>query len=428
MATKHLIVISFDAMSSSDYEHLSNLPNFNFIKENGAYAKKVYSVYPSLTYPAHTTIVTGKYPDKHGIINNTLLQPGSSSPDWYWHRKHIKCDTIFDKAIAANMSTAALLWPVTANSKIKYNMPEIFPNRFWDNQIFLSLRSGSPLYLIDINNKFGKLRNGLKQPELDDFVLAASTYTIKKYKPNLMMIHFTDLDTQRHDYGYSSKEALNALNRHDRRLGAILEALKDEGILEASTIIALGDHSALDVNKVIDINVLFIKHNLITLNKKGKIKEWKAYLKSCDGSAYVYLKDKQDKTTERLVYQILKSVKAIEKIYNSEDAKKIGADSGCTFMLEASLGYYFDEAFTEPLIKDINLMSASSKDSFYKATHGYSPYKPDYTTMFMAYGNGIRPTSVIESMSLVDEAPTFAKLLNLDFEASDGKILTEILL
>jgi predicted AlkP superfamily pyrophosphatase or phosphodiesterase len=403
------------------------------MKNNGAYAKKVYSVYPSLTYPAHTTIMTGKFPSKHGIINNTLLQPGAASPDWYWYRDNIKGDTLFDKAIQANLTTAALLWPLTAKSRIKYNLPEIFPNRWWDNQIMVSLRNGSPFYQIDLNKKFGKLRKGLNQPQLDDFVLESSIYTIKKYKPNLMMIHFTDLDTQRHENGYSSKEALSALQRHDKRLGSIINTLKNENILENSTIIALGDHSALDENKIININVIFKDNNLISLNKKNRLKSWKAYLKSCDGSAYVYLRDKDDKETEKLVFDILTKLKSnplngIEMIYSSKEAIELGADAECTFMLEANLGYYFGEDYTGPLIKDFNTSDTNTKKHFLKATHGYSPYKPDYTTMFMAYGKGIRIGSVIESMNLVDECPTFATLLDLELENMDGRILNEILI
>lgn len=70
--TKHLIVVSFDGLSTLDFDKISRLPNFKAFIDKASICKKVYSVYPSLTYPAHTTIVTGKYPKNHGIINNTL--------------------------------------------------------------------------------------------------------------------------------------------------------------------------------------------------------------------------------------------------------------------------------------------------------------------------------------------------------------------
>ncbi|AKA69005.1 type I phosphodiesterase/nucleotide pyrophosphatase [Clostridium scatologenes] len=88
--SKHLIVISFDGLSTLDFEVMQSLPNFKKFIYEASYCKNVYSVYPTLTYPAHVTIVTGKYPKNHGIINNTLLQPGRRSPDWYWHRKYVR--------------------------------------------------------------------------------------------------------------------------------------------------------------------------------------------------------------------------------------------------------------------------------------------------------------------------------------------------
>lgn len=95
MKKKHVIVISFDAVSKEDLDFLSKLPNFSKLIKEGALIKNVESIYPSLTYPAHATIVTGKYPKNHGIINNTVLDFNSYNPDWYWYRKYIYGDTIF---------------------------------------------------------------------------------------------------------------------------------------------------------------------------------------------------------------------------------------------------------------------------------------------------------------------------------------------
>jgi predicted AlkP superfamily pyrophosphatase or phosphodiesterase len=356
---KHLIIISFDAVTSNDYEVLMGLSNFSHCMMEGSFVKKVNTVYPSLTYPAHTTIITGNYPKKHGIVNNTLIQPGKESPDWYWNRKHIKCKTLYDLAKENNLTVASLLWPVTAKAKIKYNMPEIFPNKKFESQVIVSLLNGSPYYQIELNSKFGKIRNGLKQPELDNFVLASAIYTLKTYKPNLTLIHFTDVDSMRHQYGTDSKEAMKALLRHDGRLGELLNALKEADIYKDSNIVLLGDHGFLDGNKMICLNSLLRKNNLITLDDKGKIKDWKAYMKSCDGSAYIYLKDNKDKETlkilQKLIYPLKeKTTYGIEEILTGKDAGKLGADENCAFMLEACEGFYFVEDHDGDLIKNVN--------------------------------------------------------------------------
>lgn len=188
--TDHLIVISFDCLSSLDFPLLQELPHFQELFKNGAYCKQVETIYPSVTYPCHATIVTGNYPKRHGVINNTILQPGNPSPDWYWERCHIKGTTLYDEAKKANMTTAALLWPVTAKANIDYNMPEIFANRPWHNQIAVSLWNGTPLYQLAMNRRFGHLRRGLSQPELDEFVLESTVETIKTKKPDLLRNNF----------------------------------------------------------------------------------------------------------------------------------------------------------------------------------------------------------------------------------------------
>ena len=206
--TDHLIVISFDCLSSLDSQKLRTLPNFSELLRSASICENVETIYPSVTYPCHASIVTGNYPNQHGVPTNTLLQPGKESPDWYWGRRYIQGTTLYDEAKKADLSTAALLWPVTAKAKIDYHMPEIFANRPWHHQILTSLWNGSKRYQFDLNKRFGHLRKGIEQPELDDFVTASAVHTIKTKKPNLMLIHLVDLDSQRHRHGFSSEEAM----------------------------------------------------------------------------------------------------------------------------------------------------------------------------------------------------------------------------
>ncbi|MEH7747799.1 ectonucleotide pyrophosphatase/phosphodiesterase [Neobacillus drentensis] len=429
--TDHLIIISFDCLSALDFPLLSELPHFQTILKNGALVKNVKSIYPSVTYPCHTTIVTGNYPNRHGVINNTRLQPGRLSPDWNWFRDSIQGTTLYDEAKKANLTTSALLWPVTAKANIDYNMPEIFANRPWHNQILVSLMSGSPRFQWDLNRKYGHIRNGLNQPELDNFVLESTVDTIKTKKPNLLMVHFTDLDTQRHYHGFSSEDALAAIERHNYRLGRIINALKESGIFENSTVVALGDHSALDENKAINLNVLFHEKGLITSNGKGKIINWKAYCKSCDGSAYIYIKDHYDTSTLHEVRQLVDSLlnnpeSGIESALTGAQASEKGADEACAFMLEAQKGYFFLEDFEGEFIKIITKEDVSRDHKYTLACHGYSPEKEEYGTIFMAAGKGIQAVT-LPSIRLIDEGPTFARLLGFDLGQTDGRVIEEIL-
>jgi predicted AlkP superfamily pyrophosphatase or phosphodiesterase len=426
--TEHLIVISFDCLSSQDHTILKDLPHFNELLSKGSLCKNVETIYPSVTYPCHATIVTGNFPKRHGIINNTFIQPGMVSPDWFWHRRHVKGTTLYDEAKKAGMTTAALLWPVTAKADIDYNMPEIFANRSWHNQILVSLFNGTPLYQLSLNRRFGHIRKGLNQPELDDFVLESTVATIIEKKPHLLLVHFTDLDTQRHYHGFSSDEALAALHRHDRRLGRIIRTLKEAGLFENSTVAVLGDHSALDESKAVQLNTLLKERGYISLDKGRRVKDWKAYCKGCDGSAYVYVENATvKKEIGQLLYELYENPSnGIHKIYTGEEAGVMGADHTCAFMLEARLGYYFKDTLDGDLIHTVTPEDVEEK-RYTWGSHGYSPKKENYTTIFMAAGKGIVPHKEIDAMHLVDEGPTFARLLGLDLGKTDGKVMVELI-
>ena len=429
MKNKYVIVISFDAVSEEDLEFLSKQPNFSKLIKNGALIKNVESVYPSLTYPAHATIVTGKYPKNHGVINNTVLDFKIDNPDWYWYRKYIKGDTIFDLAEKSGMKTCSILWPVTARSKITYNMPEIFCTKRYDNQILKSALAGSKIYQVNMNKRFGYLRQGMDEPYLDNFATEVAKKTIRELKPNLILLHLIDSDSQKHKYGIENKEVIESLKRHDERLGEIIESLKLAGIYEDSTIIALGDHSQINVNNVIKLNSILMKNDLINVNG-NKIKSYKAIAKSCDGSSYIYLKNKNDVETRKKVRDILNELKnkysnVIEEVYNNEEIKNLGADINASFMIEAKRGYYFIDDF---LGEAIEVIDESSKIKHkLRASHGYLPSRDNYKTFFIAYGKTIKKGVVLEKGKLINHGPTIAKILDIDLRDCDGIVEERIL-
>lgn len=425
--TKHLVVISFDGLATLDFERLKSLPGFNGYMQQASFCEKVYSIYPTLTYPAHTSIITGRYPKSHGVIDNTFLQPGRESPDWYWHRRHVRGGTLYDEAKKAGMKTAALLWPVTARARIDFNMPEIFANRPWQNQIMVSLANGSPFFQFKMNQLFGHLRHGKNQPDLDHFTHQSLLYTLKHYKPELVLVHYTDLDTMRHHHGFDSEQAQEALGRHARRLSEIIQTLKDADIYEESTVVVLGDHSSLDAHTIVNLNVLFREKGWISVDSKTQRFSYEVICKNCDGSAYIYMKNERDERIKEEIRELLQGFNnryhCIEEIYTGAEAGELGADQNCAFMLEACRGYYFLDSMEGDVIKPINPAEAGVVPHVTLNTHGYSPNKEDYTTVFMAAGKGIRSGVQVERMDLVDEGPTLARLLGLELKEADGKVV-----
>ncbi len=430
MQERYFIIVSFDALSNRDLPTLEHLPGFRRLMKDASFSKKVFSVYPSNTYPCHSSISTGMYPMNHGVTSNTLLQVNRKNPDWNWTRDRIKVDTFYDAAMRKGYTTCALLWPVTGKSQITYNLPERLANRPWETQTGVVLANGTPRFLLDIEMRFRHLRSGIKQPELDLFVEAAAHYTLKEKKPNVMMIHFVELDSMRHKYGYDSKEAHEALLSYDQKLNGLFRMLDEEDMMDKTTLFVLGDHDQIPVHTAVHLNSLFKDKGLLR-TRGEKISDYDAYAEGMDGSCYIHLKDPQDLNLKKHVFEILERLKerenfGIEEIYSQEEAISFGASKTATFMLEAKRGFFFENDHRKPAQVRVN-QKADGSDHHGKSTHGYHPEKEDYQTVFFATGKGIKKNVEISSMSLIDEGPTFAHLMGTKLHDTDGRILHEII-
>ena len=390
---RRMVIISLDAVGARDLPYLKTLPNFQKLRAQSGYCDHVESVYPSITYPAHTSIVTGKKPLHHGVVNNLRLQPGRKSPDWMWQKHFIHGKTLYEAAAEKGYVTASILWPVTGKSRIRYCVPEIFANHWWQSQVMVSATNGPVLYQIELLKKFGHLMDGIKQPQLDNFVYAAADYTIRKYDPQLFLIHLTDVDTNRHLYGLDAPQIKEALDRHDERLGGICRALAETD---------------------------------------GKIKDYDFIAQHCDGSCYIYAgkklkkqmtlmsEDEKEAVMKRL-RSCLQKIPHLYEIFSRKHAAALGADGDCICMLEAEPGYYFQNGMEKPQ-EDVGQMQGERM----LATHGYLPALPEYETFFMMSGYGVSQGE-IPKMYLWDEGPTLASVLGVDLPDTDGKIIEQLL-
>lgn len=425
---KRVMIISFDAVGRADLEFLKSLPNFGSFLQGAALCDHVNSVYPSVTYPAHTSIVTGRMPKNHGVINNTKLQPGRERADWIYQRKYITSTTLYDEARKKGLRTAALLWPVVGKSRIDWAVPEIMVTRKGQSQVLANATNGPLLYQLSLNRRFGHLRDGVRQPALDDFIMACALYTMETYHPDLFLLHLTDVDTNRHIYGVHHEKVDAALARHDKRLGEILDMLERTGDMEKTGVILLGDHYQKDVEMIACPNFFLRKEGLITV-RDGRIRSWQAVAKNCDGSCYIYLNrhDRKNTALKEKVRRIAEELAAREdygigQIFDADKAAALGADPDCFLMLEAKEGWAFlDEWEREK--KPVR----EEKRHFVRATHGYLPGREEYQTFFAAKGCGIREASVEREVALWDEGVTIAALMGLDLGAADGKVIGEVL-
>ena len=422
---KHLIVISYDAFSEDNWEMAKNLPNLSKLIKSGSYSTKLKSVYPTLTYVVHTSLVTGVYPDKHGIIHNNPFQPfiEEKNQKWYWFRKNIKAPTIYDALKNNNMSSAGILWPVTGKSSIKYNLPEIVAIN-GENQALKVLKNGSPFFCLNMELKYGKIRKGVRQPYLDNFSTMCAIDTIKRKKPNLLLLHLIDLDDAKHKYGTDSSEVEEAIKRMDKRLGQIINAVEEAGMWEDAVFIVVGDHGQFNVRYKVHLNNILKEENLI-FEDNGSM-QWRAYFQSCGGSAYLHIR-KDDKEAEKSVLEVLKKIMekdqyGIDALYYREELNSLHIDKTIQYMVEAKQGYSFDDNLHKTTIEDLE------EESMKYATHGYLPDKDNYRCNLIISGDKIRKEHELGPVEMVDIAPTMAKILGIEFNSCDGRCLDEIFL
>jgi len=140
----HVVLVSVDGLRPDFYLPGSSWPaaNMQQMARDGAHAEGVRGVFPTVTYPSHTTIVTGALPARHGIYYNRPFEPEGQSGEWYWHESAIQVPPLWDAVREAGRQTAAISWPVTVGAPLDWLVPEVYsldPN----SDRLLPMREGS---------------------------------------------------------------------------------------------------------------------------------------------------------------------------------------------------------------------------------------------------------------------------------------------
>ena len=94
------------------------IPNLRRLMREGEWAGGVVGEVPTVTWPLHTSMITGVAPAVHGIEANQR-----------WEYSLIKVKTIWDDVRANSRTSAAITWPVTVDAPITWNLPEYFEKR-----------------------------------------------------------------------------------------------------------------------------------------------------------------------------------------------------------------------------------------------------------------------------------------------------------
>ncbi|CAM4237167.1 alkaline phosphatase family protein [Zobellia nedashkovskayae] len=421
---EHVVLISVDGFRPNFYlKDKWPTPNLKKMVREGVAADGVRGVFPSVTYPSHTTIITGAYPAEHGVFYNSPFEEGGQTGRWYWDSKLIQTKTLWHAVKEAGKTNASFIWPVSVGAPIDYNIPE-----FWllnkDVSRIESMRTKeNPKGFLEEMEiaVLGKLNDNTWNGDYlnrEDRTGEMAAYTLEKYKPNFMTLHLIATDHFQHEQGREGEKVFTAIAAVDRAVGKIMEAADRAGILGKTTFIVTGDHGFVDVHSALNPNIWLVEEGLMEdSHDRG---DWKAAFHTSGASAFLLLKDKNDKKTISKVRAKLNdlppSIKKLFRVVDRKDLDAIGADPNAVLALAPIPGI---------------AMSSGTKGNILSprrgGTHGFFPDFKEIETGFLAFGAGVTKGKKIEKMGLEDIAPVVSELLELDFQTKNGILYPGIL-
>lgn len=428
---KKLIVLSADALASEDLGYLSTLPNYRNYLEGGCRVEKVRSVYPTITYPCHTTMITGVYPDKHKVPGNFEFHPGQTKDlPWLWDCQWNRWQNdIFKSAKRGGYHTAAVFWPVTGNHPaIDDLIDEYWIQDSSDTPRAAYARMGSDERMLKIVEKNMKGKQRLFHPELDQFIVDCACDVIRQCRPDVLFLHPADIDAARHQYGVFNDRVTEAVKKTDDYIGQIMGAVEEIGALGETNLVLTSDHGQMDIKRVFHLNVLLADHGFIKMDDQGRMTDYDAWCLSGGMSALIFLKDPDNQEKWEEMYRFLQhlcqeGIYGISQVFTREEAKRLHhLDGEFSFVVETDGFTSFGDSYQRPIVTNL-----TNEDYRYgQATHGYLPEK-GIQPVFVAKGPDFRENVLLKEARLIDEAPTLAKLLGVSLDGADGKPLDELL-
>ena len=376
-----LVVISIDGFNRELYQtDRFQAPNIRNLARRGASAEAVYPVFPSYTYPNHTSIATGCRPARHGIHTNVKL----NSKAWYWDSSNIAVPTLWTRAKQEGLRVALLSWPVSVGANVDFNIPEIFSVK--------GANDGTTPELIEANSTPGLLKRfqvvvPSTFPAWDEETAKVAKGLLKEEHLDLLMIHLIQCDNAQHAHGPYHPEVEKAFANADRIVGEIAEAAGP-----GATIALVGDHGFQPYKKFIYLNKALKKAGLAD----------KAVVKVTGGSAAVYT---ESEAVEALLNE---DFPLVERVVSEEELRALEAFPGAKFALTSEPGAIFSK-----------VDEGAEELEETRGQHGHLAEK--VPTGFVVTGPGITPGTRLGEMEIIHVGATLAHLLGVTLPQAQGR-------
>jgi predicted AlkP superfamily pyrophosphatase or phosphodiesterase len=366
-----LILISLDGFRA-DYIDRGFTPTLAALAANGVRAQSMKPSFPTLTFPNHYTLVTGLYPDHHGIVDNRMTDPVSGRRFVYKEQATIEDpawwggEPLWVSAEKQGLRTATMFWPGSTVA-----IAGVRPSRWrmFDSAITPDQRVDQVLAWIDL-------------PPMQ--------------QPAFFTVYFEQLDHAGHQQGPDSPEVDAALREVDTALARLVAGLRERSRLDRTNLVIVSDHglAATSRERVIFIDDLLapvdariVNHGLLTgIEPLG------------DGRA------------------------AAQALLRPHDHMQCWRKSDMPKRLHYG---------THPRIPALLCLAAegwviashewlAKRRHFSRGEHGYDNEAASMRALFVASGPGFRRGVVVPEFDNVDVYPLLAHLLGVQPQANDG--------
>ncbi len=376
----YVILISFDGFRH-DYADSLTLPNINKFIENGTHAEALVPCFPSLTFPNHYSIVTGLYPENHGIVENNFYDK-TRKEVYHFYKKETNNNPYY--------YNGKTLWTLAKEQGLKT------ASYYW-----LGSDLPDPLLQPDYFYDYGK--GGNRQDKIDQTIEWLNLPL--EERPHLISLYFSFPDSPSHKFGPWGKNTKEAVMSADSLIGDLLQ--KVEKLALPINIIVVSDHGLSEIevksNTFIDFETLINMSDtsFIAIPSGAAVNIYGKDTSKID-SLYAVLKSKEENFT---VFK--KTEFPLNWHYNANS--RIG-----DLLVLANKGYYIPRNNQKEAYAELELGSMIG-------IHGYDPYQnKDMHGIFYAMGPNIKKGLKVPTFQNIDIFPFIAELLQLEIPAIDG--------
>lgn len=417
-----VLLISIDGLRP-DYvleadRHGLRIPSLRRLVERGSFATGVRGVVPTVTYPSHTTLLTGVAPARHGIHGNTTFDPLSRNQGgWYWYASDIKAPTLWNAAADAGLVTASVHWPVSVGARVTYNLPQYWRTGTDDDRKLLRSLSTPGLY-DELERELGPFASGIDESiAADESRARFAVKLLEARRPRFMTAYFTALDHEQHDTGPFSPSSFAVLERIDAIVGALTTAA--ERVSPGNAVVCVvSDHGFVRTNRAVNLLGAFRGAGLLQFaaDTAQRPTSWRATAWASGASAAVMIHDTASAATRSEVRDLLARLTAdtasgIDRVLDAGDLRRLGGFPEAAFLVNLRPGYIFGANTRGPLVVPVKT----------GGMHGYLPDLPGMRSSFFIAGPGIQARRSIGEIDMRDIAPTLAALLGLALPATEGR-------